>query len=194
MSELTPEFLLNAYAQGYFPMARSRTSETVEWFYPEARGIIPLDTFHTPKSLIKIARKCPYRISMDEDFRSVITACADTPRGEDKDTWINDSIIDAYCELHRLGFAHSVEVWQGKTLVGGLYGAALRRAFFGESMFSTAPNASKLALVHLVDWLREQHYTLLDTQYVNEHLLQFGVQEIARNDYLKLLASALGEE
>lgn len=199
-------------------MARSRHADTVEWYAPEERGILPLDGFHAPKSLVRIARKNPYRISMDEDFRAVISACADTPRGDDKDTWINDDIIDAYCELHRLGYAHSVEVWDTggqqtdepsaseaaphasasrrvagakKTLIGGLYGVSLGRAFFGESMFSRAPNASKLALLHLVEWLRKENYLLLDTQYVNEHLKQFGVKAIPQKDYLEMLITAL---
>lgn len=183
-------------------MAPQRHSKEIHWYSPEERGIIPLGGFHVPKSLAKLARKKPYRISIDENFRAVITACANTPRGYKKGTWINDEIIEAYCALHTLGHAHSVEVWNisggdqetdepSAQLVGGLYGVSLGRAFFGESMFSTAPNASKLALVHLVAWLQENDYMLLDTQYVNEHLLQFGVQEIPRADYLAMLANAL---
>ena len=191
MTILTPEILLAAYAKGYFPMARSRDSHTVEWYDPEERGVIPIQQFHAPKSLLKLARKSPYRLSIDEDFHGVIRACADTPRGHEKDTWINDAIIDAYDALHRLGFAHSVEAWRGDELVGGLYGVSIKRAFFGESMFSTASNASKLALVHLIDWLRRNGFELLDTQYVNEHLLQFGVQAIPREGYLALLEEAL---
>jgi len=191
VSALTPEILLNAYAQGFFPMAPKRHSPEINWYYPEERGIIPLDNFHVPKSLTKIAKKNPYRISMNEDFRAVITACADTPRGNDKDTWINDEIIEAYCKLHQFGCAHSVEVWENELLVGGLYGVSLGRAFFGESMFSTTPNASKLALVHLVDWLRANEFQLLDTQYVNDHLLQFGVCAIPRVEYLEKLKAAL---
>ncbi len=191
MTELAPALLLSAYAQGYFPMAKSRTAKKLEWYYPEERGILPLDDFHVPKSLAKIARKAPYTITMDKDFRGVISACADAPREKDGGTWINDEIIESYCALHTLGHAHSVEVWNEGILVGGLYGVSLGRAFFGESMFSTAPNASKIALVHLVAWLRANDYTLLDTQYVNDHLLQFGVRAIAREEYLKRLAEAL---
>ncbi len=172
-------------------MARSRTAKKVEWYFPEERGILPLDDFHAPKSLSKIARKAPYKITMDKDFRGVISACADAPREKDGGTWINDEIIDSYCALHALGHAHSVEVWSEGKLAGGLYGVSLGRAFFGESMFSTAPNASKLALVHLVSWLRANGYTLLDTQYVNDHLLQFGVLALTREEYLKRLAEAL---
>ncbi|MDX2073906.1 MAG: leucyl/phenylalanyl-tRNA--protein transferase [Alphaproteobacteria bacterium] len=188
---LTPELLLSAYAQGIFPMAPDRHSDTLHWYRPEQRGILPLDDFHAPKSLAKFMKKRPYDLTINQDFRAVITACADTPRGYEKGTWINDEIIEAYCALHALGHAHSVEVWQEEALVGGLYGVSLKRAFFGESMFSRAPNASKIALVHLVGWLRENNYTLLDTQYVNEHLLQFGVREIPRGEYMKLLQNAL---
>jgi len=202
--KLTPELLLSAYAQGMFPMARGRSVPDVEWFSPELRGIIPLQTFHAPKSLLKFMKKMPYRITMNQDFHSVITACANNPRDENG-TWINDEIIEAYCELHALGFAQSVEVWEStsyvsasvsdsqdkRTMVGGLYGVSIGRAFFGESMFSHAPNASKTALVTLVDYLRTNDYTLLDTQYVNEHLLQFGVCEIPREEYMKLLEDAL---
>lgn len=190
MDRLTPELLLSAYAQGFFPMARSRRAKTVEWYAPTHRGIIPLEGFHIPSSLAKFARKSPYRITMDKAFSSVISACADTPRGE-SGTWINDEIIAAYAELHRLGFAHSVEVWKDDILVGGLYGVAIKKAFFGESMFSTSTNASKLALVHLVEWMKANGFALLDTQYVNDHLLQFGVMEIPQREYLKLLENAL---
>lgn len=172
-------------------MAPSRHSKQIHWYYPEARGIIPLDHFHVPKSLSKFRQKTPYKFTMDRDFRAVISACADTPRGHEKGTWINNDIIDAYCDLHTLGHAHSIEAWKDEELVGGLYGVSLGKAFFGESMFSTAPNASKLCLIHLVEWLRAHHFTLLDTQYVNEHLKQFGVREVPREDYLEQLKKAL---
>ena len=173
-------------------MARGRHATQVEWFEPELRGILPLDHFHVPQSLAKFMRKCSYSISMNTCFERVITACADAPRTHDGGTWINNEIITAYCELHRLGFAHSVEVWEHDEFVGGLYGVSLGRAFFGESMVSFKPNASKMALVALVQWLREQGYTLLDTQYVNEHLKQFGVQEIRKEEYKERLQAALG--
>lgn len=191
MNTLTPEILLSAYAQGYFPMAKSRSAKEVNWYYPEHRGILPLEEFHVPSSLAKFMRKSNYRISIDENFREVIIACADAPRDADGGTWINDEIIDAYCELHRLGYAHSVEVWEENELIGGLYGVSLGRAFFGESMFSRKTNASKSALVYLVEHLKSQNYQLLDTQYVNDHLLQFGVKEIPRVEYLALLQAAL---
>jgi len=190
VTTLTPALLLSAYAQGAFPMARERYAAEVEWFMPEERGVIPLGGFHIPASLAKTARKQPYRATMNHDFRAVITACANTPRG-DQGTWINDAIIEAYCKLHTLGHAHSVEMWDGEKIVGGLYGVSLGRAFFGESMFSLAPNASKLALVHLVSWLKQNNYTLLDTQYVNEHLRQFGVVAVPCGEYMKMLGEAL---
>jgi leucyl/phenylalanyl-tRNA--protein transferase len=191
VTTIYPEILLAAYARGYFPMAPSRRSKTIHWYTPEERGVIPLEGFHVPKSLEKIAKKSLYKLTMNVNFHAVITACADTPRGHEKGTWINDEIIEAYCALHAMGRAHSVEAWDKETLVGGLYGVSLGRAFFGESMFSTSPNASKLALIHLVEWLRANNYVLLDTQYVNEHLLQFGVKAIAREEYLKQLATAI---
>ena len=213
------EILLSAYAQGLFPMADSRKGKTLRWYSPEQRGVIPLDAFHVPKSLAKFLKKAPFTYRGNTAFHEVITACAE--RGE---TWINDEIIALYSELNRLGFAHSVEVWQPSslrprtypapvagcggsnpeldrhvaiaprdddTLVGGLYGVSLGGAFFGESMFSRSSNASKAALVHLVRLLKEKGYTLLDAQYVNEHLLQFGIQEIPREEYLLKLYAAL---
>jgi len=187
MQELTPEMLLNAYAQGFFPMADSRDSKELHWYFPERRGIIPLDGFHIPASLAKFLKHSPFTLTMDKAFREVITACATREDG----TWINDTIIDLYCELHAMGFAHSVETWNGKNLAGGLYGVSLGRAFFGESMFSRETNASKIALVYLVEYLKNNGYLLLDTQYVNDHLKQFGVIEIARAEYLEKLKAAL---
>jgi leucyl/phenylalanyl-tRNA--protein transferase len=188
---LSPQTLLSAYAQGYFPMAESRDAKEISWYYPEERGIIPLEDFHIPKSLAKFMRGMDYRISINRDFRTVITACADINETR-KSTWINDEIINAYCDLHARGYAHSIEIWDANgTLIGGLYGVALGRAFFGESMFSKKPNASKVALVVLIDFLKDNDFTLLDTQYVNDHLLQFGVKSIPRAEYLEILKSAL---
>lgn len=184
--ELTAETLLDAYANGYFPMAESKEATELHWFHPELRGILPLDDFHTPKSLQKFLRKAPYILTTDRAFREVITACA-----ERDETWINARIIDLYCELHAMGFAHSVECWHENELIGGLYGVALGGAFFGESMFSRRENASKAALVHLVALLKKTGYTLLDTQYTNEHIRQFGVIEIPREEYMEQLARAL---
>ncbi len=210
MQEITVELLLSAYANGYFPMADSKEGTELRWFYPKKRGILPLDAFHTPKSLNKFIKNNMLKYSVDRAFPEVIAACSE----RDEDTWINNEIIELYCELNRLGFAHSVECWQPNSeefaspehapcegqqtrsggndkLIGGLYGVSLGGAFFGESMFSRAPNASKCALVHLVQLLKEAGYTLLDTQYVNDHLKQFGVIEIPRASYLEKLEAAL---
>jgi len=188
---LTPEQLLAAYASGYFPMADGRNADELHWYFPVRRGVLPLDTFHVPRSLQKFLRDCPYRVTVDAAFEQVIIACADTRAENRQDSWINETIIALYCTLARMGHAHSIECWRETELVGGLYGVSLGGAFFGESMFSTAPNASKVALVHLVKRLKAAGYTLLDTQYVNNHLLQFGVMEVPRADYLELLENAL---
>ncbi|MCE2926136.1 MAG: leucyl/phenylalanyl-tRNA--protein transferase [Rickettsiales bacterium] len=192
MQRLTPALLLAAYSQGYFPMAESRHGEEICWYEPELRGVLPLDGFHVPKSLAKFLKHASFHYSMNHAFRAVITACA-----ERESTWINDEIIELYCQLHEMGYAQSVEVWmpdpqaRSQKLVGGLYGVCLGRAFFGESMFSRTSNASKAALVYLLGHLRENGYTLLDAQYVNDHLKQFGIIEISRDEYLKRLREAL---
>lgn len=183
--------VLSAYRAGMFPMAASRDSERLEWYSPLWRGILPLDAFHIPRSLARFMKRCPWRISMDEAFARVIHACAETRREGRDDSWINADIERLYTDLHRNGYAHSVEVWAGERLIGGLYGVSLGAAFFGESMFSLEPNASKVALVHLVRRLQEAGFTLLDTQYVNDHLRQFGVRQIPRRTYHTLLADAL---
>ena len=195
METLTPEMLLNAYANGYFPMAESRDADELHWFSPEMRGIIDLDEFHISRSLRQDAKRLiesgTYRITIDTCFRDVITACAQTPRSHQSGSWINHQIIALYTELAAHGFAHSVECWQGDALVGGLYGISLHGAFFGESMFSTADHASKICLIYLVAILREAGYSLLDTQYVNDHLKQFGVREVPKADYETKLSYAL---
>jgi leucyl/phenylalanyl-tRNA--protein transferase len=191
---VTPELLLNAYCAGYFPMARSQRGRKLYWFNPEERGILPLDemgTFHIPRSLAKFLRNCPFKVTVNTAFAGVIAACADSRRKGREDTWINPHIIDLYTSLHRMGYAHSVEVWEDNTLVGGLYGVSIEGAFFGESMFSTRPNASKTALVHLVRRLHMAGYSLLDAQFENPHLLQFGFRTIPRADYLERLHHAL---
>lgn len=197
---VTPELLLQAYTAGYFPMARSQRGRTLYWFNPDIRGILPLDemgAFHLPRSFAKFLRRCDYRITVDAAFPQVIQSCADSRREGRDDTWINKDIIRLYTELHNLGFAHSVEVWasppsaNGEELVGGLYGVSLGGAFFGESMFSIRTNASKCALVHLVRRLQVAGYTLLDAQFENPHLAQFGFRPIGREDYLLRLRRAL---
>jgi len=191
--ELTPELLLRAYAVGLFPMAESRQDDTLFWVDPEMRGILPLDDFHIPRSLRKKLRKGEFHIRYNADFDGVIRACAE-PSGGREETWINDEIIQLYGELHRNGYAHSVECWREGRLVGGLYGISLRGAFFGESMFSRETDASKVALVYLIARLRHCGFTLLDTQFITDHLKNFGVVEIPRADYQRMLERALGTE
>ncbi len=183
------ENLLAAYSQGYFPMAQGRWGKEIHWYSPDQRGIIPLDDFHVPRSLQKQLKN--FSVSFDQVFPQVITACAEAPRRAEGGNWINDEIIETYIKLWKQGFGHSVEIWQDNQLVGGLYGVALGRAFFGESMFSSVPNASRVALVHLVDLLKNNGYELLDTQYINPHLVQFGTIEIPRSEYLRRLEAAL---
>ena len=181
------DVLLNAYASGWFPMAVGPGE--VRWYSPDPRGIIPLDTFHVPSRLARSLRTHPFDIRIDTDFPAVIRACAERP--DPDGNWIDREIIDSYCALHEQGFAHSVEAWRDGRLVGGLYGVAMRGAFFGESMFHRVTDASKAALVALVERLRERGYALLDTQWVTEHLVQFGAIEIPRRRYLLLLDQAL---
>lgn len=192
MQGIDADLLLKAYSIGVFPMAMSRDDPELHWFDPEKRGIIPLDGFHIPKRLARTLRKAPYDISVDADFEGVMRACA-APRPGHDETWINEGIIALYTELHERGHAHSVECRKDGALVGGLYGVSLGGAFFGESMFSTADDASKIALVALVHILREGGFTLLDTQYLTQHLAQFGAAEISRADYRRRLAIAVGQ-
>ncbi|MEQ9144565.1 MAG: leucyl/phenylalanyl-tRNA--protein transferase [Parvibaculaceae bacterium] len=190
MDILDPETLLRAYAFGVFPMGESATSETLYWVDPEERGILPLDAFHIPRRLKRTVRAEPFEIRIDTAFRQVMEGCADSTAGRGG-TWINAAILDAYCELHARGAAHSVECWREDKLAGGLYGVSLGRAFFGESMFSRERDASKVALVYLAARLVVGGFTLLDTQFVTDHLRQFGAIEIPREDYKDRLAEAL---
>ena len=182
---IDPDLLLRAYALGWFPMGTGRRGR-IEWFSPDPRGILPLATFHAPSRLARVVRQARFEIRMNTAFEAVMRACA--ARDE---TWITEDILRSYVALHRLGFAHSVETWQDEGLVGGLYGVAIGGAFFGESMFHTATDASKVALVALVDRLRARDFALLDTQWVTPHLIQFGATEIPRVDYLQRLSAAL---
>lgn len=179
--------LINAYAGGWFPMAV--TPGDIRWYSPDPRGVIPLDTFHVPSRLERTLRKHAFEIRVNTRFRDVIEACA--ARQDDEGNWIDAEIVESYCALHAKGFAHCVEVWQADRLVGGLYGVALGGAFFGESMFHRVTDASKAALVALVERLRARGFVLLDTQWVTEHLLQFGAIEITRRKYLRQLDQAL---
>ncbi|ARJ65752.1 leucyl/phenylalanyl-tRNA--protein transferase [Magnetospirillum sp. ME-1] len=192
MRPLTSDLLLRAYASGIFPMARSRDENRLYWIDPEQRGILPLDAFHIPRSLRRTLRSGRFEFCCDTAFETVVRACGE-PTPDRPETWINEEIVRLFVELFGLGLAHSVEVRLDGELVGGLYGLALGGAFFGESMFSRRTDASKAALVHLVARLRHGGFRLLDTQFVTDHLKQFGAVEIPRADYQKRLAEALDE-
>lgn len=187
---LTAELLLKIYASGIFPMAEDANDPTLFWVDPEERGILPLDTFYVSRRLQRTLSRTPFDMRLDTAFDEVVAACA-APRLDRPTTWINSEILRLVSELHRMGHAHSVECWRAGELVGGLYGIALGGAFFGESMFSRATDASKIALCHLVARLRHGGFTLLDTQFVTEHLERFGVVEIPRADYHARLKAAL---
>lgn len=163
----------------------------IRWYSPDPRGIIPLDAFHVPRRLQRVVRSGRFDVRVDSDFRQVIRECSESRGGGDEGSWIDDEILESYCVLHDEGHAHSVEAWQGGRMVGGLYGVAVGGAFFGESMFHRASDASKIALAALVDRLRGRGYVLLDTQWVTEHLEQFGAIEIPRRRYLRMLDAAL---
>lgn len=181
---IPPEFLLQGYRLGVFPMAMEDNS--IAWFSPDPRAIIPLENFHVPHTLRREWRRKVFDIRIDNRFGEVIRACA-----KRKDTWINDKIIESYVRLHELGYAHSVEAWNKDRLAGGLYGVAIGGAFFGESMFHRVTNASKIALVALVEHLRARKFALLDTQWLTPHLVQFGAIEISRKQYLRRLREAV---
>ncbi|MGD1935616.1 MAG: leucyl/phenylalanyl-tRNA--protein transferase [Candidatus Phaeomarinobacter sp.] len=188
--EITADILLRAYAYGVFPMGESRDDPSLYWVDPQERGIIPLNAFKLPRKLRSTVRKAPFEVTTDRAFRTVMEACASPAEGR-SGTWINDRIVDLYCELHERGFAHSVECWKDGNLVGGLYGVSLGAAYFGESMFSRVTDASKVALVYLVARLRHGGFQLLDTQFVTDHLAQFGAVEIPRDEYRARLALAI---
>ena len=190
MTVLTADLLLRAYAAGIFPMADSAEDPEIFWVDPEWRGIIPLQGFHVPQRLRRTVRSGLFDIRCNTAFEAVIRGCA-APAADRPRTWINDEIVRLYTGLFRRGFAHSVEAWYEGNLVGGLYGVSLNGAFFGESMFSRVTDASKVALVHLVAVLIRGGYTLLDTQFVTEHLQRFGALEIPRAEYRKRLTAAL---
>ena len=181
---IEPELLLQGYRLGVFPMAME--DDSIAWFSPDPRAIIPLDRFHVPHDLRRVQRKQAFEIKTDNRFAEVIRACA-----ERKDTWINREIIESYEKLHELGYAHSIETWSNGKLAGGLYGVTVGGAFFGESMFHKVTDASKIALVALVEHLRARKFGLLDTQWLTPHLAQFGAIEISRTEYLHLLTGAV---
>lgn len=186
---LTPELLVAAYSQGYFPMANMRTGK-VSWYFPDPRAIIPLEKFHRSRSLKKVIESGKFKISYDKDFTSVMKACANRKEGN----WISEEFFIVYSKLHEVGKAHSVEVWEGKKLVGGVYGVALGSAFFGESMFHTSTNASKVALHYLVEKLKEGNFELFEVQYLTPHLESLGAIEISAAEYLVSLGRALKKQ
>lgn len=188
--ELTPELILRAYQAGIFPMAESAESVDLFWVSPERRGVIPLESFHVSRSLRKTLKSHPYAIKVDSDFDGVIEGCA-TAGTERESTWINPEIRRLYGELFRRGNVHTVEVWDGPALVGGLYGVSIGAAFFGESMFHRKTDCSKIAMAYLGERLKAGNYRLLDTQFVTDHLRTFGGIELPREDYEILLGEAL---
>lgn len=185
-AELSPALVLAAYENGFFPMADPDDEYRIGWYAPDPRAILPLDTFRVSRNLEKTVRRGIFEVYSDRDFEGVMRACANR-----EETWISEEIIRVFTQLHRAGYAHSIECWRDGRLAGGLYGVALGGAFFGESMFHTERDASKVALVHLVEHLRDRGFVLLDTQYTTSHLEQFGVIEIPRPVYMQKLARAL---
>jgi leucyl/phenylalanyl-tRNA--protein transferase len=190
VTDITPDLLLKAYAYGVFPMAKSRGDTDVFWVQPKLRGVLPLESFHLSRSLRKRMRQGEFSVTVDTAFDAVMAGCAEAAEGR-PDTWINDRIIALFNDVHRAGLAHSVEVWRDDELVGGLYGLAMGAAFFGESMFSRVTDASKVALTHLAGILIKGDFTLLDTQFITDHLKRFGAIEISQEDYLTQLGTAL---
>lgn len=190
MTTITPQVLLKAYSAGIFPMAESATDPALYWIEPDERGVIPLERFHVSTSLRKAVRKQNFEIRIDTAFEDVIKFCAEKTNDRDV-TWINNRILKLYTQLHKMGCCHSVETWLDGNLVGGLYGVRIGAVFFGESMFSRADNASKVALVHLVARLNAGGFKLLDAQFLNPHLTQFGTYTIAKNEYRPILDAAL---
>jgi leucyl/phenylalanyl-tRNA--protein transferase len=182
---ISVELLVQAYLSGSFPMADPDEGDQIYWHTPETRGLIPLDdTFKVPKNLMRLYKKEKFELTINRAFPEVIEQCSLLRQG---DTWISEEIIAVYTEMHKLGLAHSFEVWLDGVLVGGLYGVAIGKAFFGESMFHTVSDASKIALVFLVEFLKEQNFQLLDCQYLNPHLLQFGAYEVTQEEFLSRL-------
>lgn len=193
MFEITPQVLLKAYSCGIFPMAESADDPALYWIEPQHRGILPLDTSRFPKRLLRTVRTTPFVVKVDTDYEGIIDGCAMSRPGRTS-TWINYRIRGLYRDLFNLGYCHTIEVWDEEKLVGGLYGVALAGAFFGESMFSYERDASKIALVHLVARLKAGGFSLLDTQFVTDHLRQFGTVEVDRNAFHRRLEKALDHQ
>lgn len=193
MTTITPEFLLETYRQGIFPMAESADDPNIFWVCPDQRGIIPLDNFHISKKLAQTIRRQTFKVTLDQAFGQVIRACA-APTPDRPTTWISNRLIDLYEALHDMGVAHSIECWQGAELAGGLYGLSLGGTFCGESMFHRVTDASKVALLYLVARLKYGGFTLLDTQFITPHLQKFGAKEISQEDYAEMLQAALAQK
>ncbi len=197
--KITPDLLLHAYCQGLFPMADGRAGD-LSWYSPDPRAIQPflpgdpLGQFKVRRSLAKRVRHGGFTVTTDRCFAQVIHACATAERGDGRGTWISPQVERLYTELHRMGFAHSVESWRGDQLVGGLYGLTIGAAYFGESMFSREPDASQVCYVHLIEHLRQRGYQLLDLQFINPHTAQFGAVEVSREDYMAMLERAIEVE
>lgn len=189
MITLSADLLLHAYSVGVFPMAETSDNPEIFWVDPKRRGILPLDGFHISRSLRRHIRRAAYQVTVNRDFQAVVTACADR-----EETWINAEIYKRYIELHEMGHAHSLEIWQDGALSGGVYGVTVGAAFFGESMFSHRTNASKLALAYLVDRLNQTGFTLCDTQFLTTHLASLGGIEISRAAYRRQLFEAVQEQ
>ena len=185
-----PETIIKAYSLGVFPMAESRDDGALHFYEPQQRGILPINPPHIPRRLLRLVRQTRWQVTINTDFRAVIEGCAEQTESRE-DSWINAEIIRLYLALHKMGFAHSFEVWEDKALIGGLYGIKLGGAFFGESMFSRRSNASKIALAHLMARLYYGNFTLLDAQFTNDHLLQFGLIEVPKQEFQKQLQTAL---
>ena len=190
MTNITPDLLIEAYKIGVFPMANNQDDAKIDFFDPDPRGIIPLESFHVSRSLRKLIRKGIFKVTYDAAFPSILEGCSQTSQNRPT-TWINHEIKTVYKQLFDMGYCHSIEIWCEKSIVGGLYGVSIGAAFFGESMFSLKSNASKVALVHLVASLKQEEFVLLDSQFTNEHLVQFGAINISRADYKKRLSLAI---
>lgn len=191
---LNPQTLLNAYCHGVFPMAHPEENNAIYWYDPDPRTILPLDTYHVPKRLKRTIKQNTFEVRYSTNFEAVIRACAESYGPNRSSTWISEDIIRLYTSLHRYDYAHSVECYQAGNLVGGVYGVSVGGLFAGESMFSRVSNASKVALVHLLEHLDKKGFSLFDVQFTNPHLLQFGIQEIPRDEYHQKLELALQQE
>ncbi len=190
---IAPETIIKAYTLGIFPMATSKDAEEIQFFQPDVRGVIPLRNPHIPRRLKRLLKKRQFEIRWNQNFPAVIDGCA-APRSKSNDTWISPLIRQIYISLHVLGFAHSVEVYQERKLIGGLYGVAIGGAFFGESMFSRVSNASKIALCHLMGRLKYGNFTLLDAQFMSDHLIQFGIEPVEKEPFQRQLENAINSD